>query len=376
METDKDIQQALEIYATLKHTRICVFGGDGTVGWILSILADRYASRSNPPVSICPLGTGNDLSRVLGWGWHYEKQRLMSLLVNVSAATPVVLDRWKISFNSLETSVAELEHANYRRCLSCFLEHPKFVRGIYPPSYQNYRTPLNSRFISYFSFGLDGAVVLDFHDRRISNPSKFTSPFKNKLIYLHTSLRYFKEFTLWRSWSLAPYMRLICDGKNITDSIRQCHSLVLLNISSYGSGASPWGRTSKCCQKARNSQFNINDESSAMTSQHVDTFDRNGHLNVTSKSTKSFHTAQASEIFHEQNFGDEKIEIIGLDSIQMALIHLGLRGRRIAQCNEVRIELLRPMPAHMDGEPFYIAEPTAIDIKHAGQVLVLRKQKK
>ncbi|CAF1375937.1 unnamed protein product, partial [Adineta steineri] len=73
-----------------------------------------------------------------------------------------------------------------------------------------------------------------------------------------------------------------------------------------------------------------------------------------------------------QNFGDEKIEVLGLNTMQMALIHIGFRGTRIAQCRQVRIELNHPMPAHMDGEAFYLARSTAINITHAGQVMVLR----
>lgn len=47
--------------------RILVAGGDGTVGWILTEIFKRQLSPL-PEVCILPIGTGNDLSRVLGWG--------------------------------------------------------------------------------------------------------------------------------------------------------------------------------------------------------------------------------------------------------------------------------------------------------------------
>ena len=58
----------LQIWKTMnRRFRVVVCGGDGTIGWIFTALEEEgLADRAE--VAIVPLGTGNDLSRVLGWG--------------------------------------------------------------------------------------------------------------------------------------------------------------------------------------------------------------------------------------------------------------------------------------------------------------------
>ncbi|MCC7160042.1 MAG: hypothetical protein IT281_10985, partial [Ignavibacteria bacterium] len=101
LENDATILHALEIYSSLSNIRICVFGGDGTVGWILGCLAELYPPLNNPPVSICPLGTGNDLSRILLWGEQYDPKRLLSILTQIPRAQSIALDRWQVSIEQV-----------------------------------------------------------------------------------------------------------------------------------------------------------------------------------------------------------------------------------------------------------------------------------
>jgi hypothetical protein len=43
------------------------------------------------------------------------------------------------------------------------------------------------------SFSLDAVIALEFHHQRIRDPSKFSSPLKNKLMYLNESCKYFND---------------------------------------------------------------------------------------------------------------------------------------------------------------------------------------
>ena len=86
-----------------------VCGGDGTVGWVLGAIdkADLPVSytqlqqyiylnitQTKPYVGILPLGTGNDLARVLDWGSGYSSDDDISdILKEIEHAQLSLLDR-------------------------------------------------------------------------------------------------------------------------------------------------------------------------------------------------------------------------------------------------------------------------------------------
>ena len=46
-------------------------------------------------MGILPLGTGNDLARVLGWGKSFRRERMLAQIAKLDRARVAALDRWK-----------------------------------------------------------------------------------------------------------------------------------------------------------------------------------------------------------------------------------------------------------------------------------------
>ncbi|XP_075281887.1 diacylglycerol kinase zeta isoform X3 [Opisthocomus hoazin] len=208
-------KEALELYRKVHNLRILACGGDGTVGWILSIL-DQLRLNPPPPVAILPLGTGNDLARTLNWGGGYTDEPLSKILSHVEDGNIVQLDRWNLHVEpNPDANPEEKDEAATEKL------------------------PLDV-FNNYFSLGFDARVTLEFHESREANPEKFNSRFRNKMFYAGTA---FSDFLTGSSKDLAKHVKLICDGTDLTPKIQdlkpQC--LVFLNIPRYCAGTMPWG---------------------------------------------------------------------------------------------------------------------------------------
>ncbi|XP_054724855.1 diacylglycerol kinase eta-like [Uloborus diversus] len=86
----------LRMFRTFNPFRILVCGGDGSVSWVLTEI-DKLNMHNQCQVGVLPLGTGNDLARVLGWGSSCDDDaQLPQLLEKYEKATVKSLDRWCI----------------------------------------------------------------------------------------------------------------------------------------------------------------------------------------------------------------------------------------------------------------------------------------
>uniref|UniRef100_A0A803TMM5 Diacylglycerol kinase n=1 Tax=Anolis carolinensis TaxID=28377 RepID=A0A803TMM5_ANOCA len=207
-------KDALELYRKMPNLRILACGGDGTVGWILSIL-DELQLNPQPPVAVLPLGTGNDLARTLNWGGGYTDEPVAKILCHVEDGTIVQLDRWNLHVErNPDLPQDELEDGARKLPLSVFN--------------------------NYFSLGFDAHVTLEFHESREANPEKFNSRFRNKMFYAGAA---FSDFLQRSSRDLSKHVKVVCDGTDLTSKIQELkfQCIVFLNIPRYCAGTMPWG---------------------------------------------------------------------------------------------------------------------------------------
>lgn len=212
----------LYVFRHVRDYKILVCGGDGTVGWVLQCLDNvgQDSECQSPPCAIVPLGTGNDLARVLRWGPGYTGGGdPLTLLKDVIDAEEIRLDRWTVVFHSDEK--------------------PEEKPGSLTNSSGSTSEDNTAIFVmnNYFGIGIDADLCLDFHNAREENPNKFNSRLHNKGVYVKMGLRKMVSRKTWRD--LHKEIRLEVDGKVI--DLPPVEGIIILNILSWGSGANPWG---------------------------------------------------------------------------------------------------------------------------------------
>eukprot|EP00117_Sycon_ciliatum_P047441 scpid25422/ scgid33884/ Diacylglycerol kinase iota; Diglyceride kinase iota len=293
----------LQLYGKLPRLRILVCGGDGTVGWVVSVI-DQLGIKPCPPIAVLPIGTGNDLSRTLGWGGKYSDESLIRILHRISTAAVVRLDRWNLLCQPGAPA-------------------PEVLNDHGEESVQGAEKPPLAVFNNYFSIGADALVALEFHESREANPERFNSRWFNKMFYAGAGG---KEILERKSRDFSKYVGVLADGVDLTPLIRQerLAAVVFLNITHYSAGTKPWGT--------------------------------------------------GDTEYGEARLDDGLIEVIGLNSMTMAALHLGRPGVRIAQAREVTIITSRALPVQVDGEPCRLA-PSTLQIKFHNQANMLARVK-
>lgn len=199
----------LSFFKNVSHFRVLVCGGDGSVGWVLDAI-ERQTYVSPPPVAILPIGTGNDLARVLSWGGGYGAVKrqggLTMVLSQIDHAAVTMLDRWQVM-------ITEKSYNDGR-------ESKKTTKGMN----------------NYIGIGCDAKVALDIHLLREESPEKFYSQFMNKMLYAKEGAKDFVD----RTCADLPWqLRLFVDGLEVHIP-KDIEGVLVINIGSYMGGVDLW----------------------------------------------------------------------------------------------------------------------------------------
>lgn len=143
-------EKILKSFSVLSRFQLLICGGDGTVSWIISAL-EKLELKRWPPIGILPLGTGNDLSRIHGWGGGYDNESLLLIFRQISEAYISLLDLWGVNITSTSKKGKQRKEVK--------------------------------SFINYLGVGVDAQAALQVHNLRESSPKLFFSRFFNKAWY-------------------------------------------------------------------------------------------------------------------------------------------------------------------------------------------------
>ncbi|XP_054328988.1 diacylglycerol kinase kappa [Pongo pygmaeus] len=136
-------EAGLSMFKNFARFRILVCGGDGSVSWVLSLI-DAFGLHEKCQLAVIPLGTGNDLARVLGWGAFWNKSKSpLDILNRVEQASVRTLDRWSVMIREtprqtpllkgqVEMDVPRFEAAAIRHLESAATELNKILKAKYP----------------------------------------------------------------------------------------------------------------------------------------------------------------------------------------------------------------------------------------------------
>lgn len=180
-----------QICAALSNTdTLIAVGGDGTVSAVLSaMISGNYAERVK--IGLIPLGTGNDLARVLHLYKPFVDRGLLFLVRRLLRANARSFDIWKVN--------------------------GKFAMA------------------NYFSGGIDARIAHDFNQDRANGVIASNSVVANKLHYVR---RFFAD----RNYLLKKATLGYNDAEGNCESIDITgHRTVIVgNIPSFASGANPF----------------------------------------------------------------------------------------------------------------------------------------
>lgn len=244
------------------------------------------------PIAVLPLGTGNDLAKILNWGATFESSaNLFLFLRRMVFAKPVQMDLWTMEVfaeppmntplrmfgrkqdtakDGSDTTTALLQQrsewkSGHQTGLN-ISSSPTTTSSRHALGRMPNLTPwgmattgrqslsekvkvekkmiLRRDFTNYVDFGIAARIALKFHTLRESHPELFRSRLGNKFLYGEVGVR---DFLVDQPIDLSS-TEVTADGVRIDLSYLRreggLEGIAIINIPSFGGGVNPWKNAS------------------------------------------------------------------------------------------------------------------------------------
>jgi len=301
------------------RVRFLAGGGDGTVAAAASLIAlacerARLPQTRRAPVAPLPLGTGNELSRISGWGAAYGGGSMANIVRNVAGAYLSTLDMWTATI---------VPSGRGTRGGGFGVDADKDAE-----TDADAETKVRRKFVCFFSVGFDAYISHRFTKRRERDPSSCATVWQNKAWYAYYGA---KEFMGGGGHLTGDdgkrIVELYVDDKRV-DVPRDLNSVQVFNIHSSADGVDFWG-TNRPSVK--------------------------GEL--------------PDSVFVPPCVGDGMLEVVGTRGVSdLVAVRNGFaHSKRLAQGGRVELRLSAPVAAQMDGET-WVQSPCVVRIEHAGGI--------
>lgn len=332
-------EKILKSFSVFSRLRLLVCGGDGTVSWIISALDEMQLDRW-PPIAILPLGTGNDLARIHGWGSGYANESLLMILDQVKESYISLLDRWTLNIECKKKKKATKKKTE------------------------------SKPFINYMSIGMDAVSALQVHNLRENSPNMFFSRAVNKVWYA----LFGAEDAIKASCSDLP-KQIILEADGVEVPIpKDSQGLIFLNIDSYLGGVPLWSRgvpiqkrPARYIRERRYSDGDslhddFDDGDYFSEKRHVMSFDESDSIiddgsiveNENIDMTPEDRLARIMDCTSPSSCQDGKLDVIShRGNFNLGQIRVGLsNAQRLCQCSKVKITMKKGTAVQVDGEPW------------------------
>jgi diacylglycerol kinase (ATP) len=212
----------------------------------------QSAECNGTQVAVLPLGTGNDLARVLNWGGGYEGEPLSPILTKIANASVHLVDRWNLSVYPATLTDAFASSL------------PTDATSSSTAEFEESDMPRKDVIMNnYCSFGVDAKVALQFHDLRTQSPELCSTRLGNKIWYALNGVRAIFDdlpFIDENLQLIVCYRACVCQPVIVSVTVslmqhcyliqvdgelivlpKQIEGLIILNVASYAGGSDLWG---------------------------------------------------------------------------------------------------------------------------------------